>query len=103
VFDFNEISPSKLLRNNIKVKEKFCVVFVCSSHKSAQIPVSMKHAAVDDGFKVGVKIGVDNVAAAAKQREIQWKQLNAAILIQVNCECHDFHLTLDRKCIEVIK
>jgi hypothetical protein len=31
--DFNEISPSKLLRN-IKVKEKFCVVLV---HKSALI------------------------------------------------------------------
>jgi hypothetical protein len=36
VFDFNEISPSKLLRNNIKVKEKFCVVLVHSYHKSAQ-------------------------------------------------------------------
>lgn len=44
----------------------------------------MKHSAVDDGFNVGVKIGVDNVSVAAKQREIQWKQLNAAILIQVN-------------------
>jgi hypothetical protein len=27
VFDFNEITPSKLLRNNIEVKEKFCVLF----------------------------------------------------------------------------
>jgi hypothetical protein len=30
VSDFNEITPSKLLRNNIKVKEKFCVVLVHS-------------------------------------------------------------------------
>jgi hypothetical protein len=37
VSDFNEISPSKLLRNNIKVKEKFCVVLVHSYHKSAHI------------------------------------------------------------------
>ena len=36
VTDFNEISPSKLLRNNIKVKEKFSVVLVHSHHKSAQ-------------------------------------------------------------------
>jgi hypothetical protein len=28
VLDFNEITPSILLENNIKVKEKFCVVFV---------------------------------------------------------------------------
>jgi hypothetical protein len=27
-FDFNEITPSKLLGNNIKVKEKFSVVIV---------------------------------------------------------------------------
>jgi hypothetical protein len=37
VFDFNEITPLKLLRNNIKVKEKFSVVLVHSYHKSAQV------------------------------------------------------------------
>jgi hypothetical protein len=31
--DSNEISPSTLLRNNIKVKEKFYVVLVHSHHK----------------------------------------------------------------------
>jgi hypothetical protein len=30
--DFNEITPSKLLRNNIKVKEKFYVMLVYSYH-----------------------------------------------------------------------
>jgi hypothetical protein len=30
VFDSNEITPSKFLRNNIKEKEKFCVVLVHS-------------------------------------------------------------------------
>jgi hypothetical protein len=33
--DFNKISPSKLLKNNIKVKEKFSVVLVHSHHKNA--------------------------------------------------------------------
>jgi hypothetical protein len=32
-FDFNEITPSKLLRNNIKLKEKCCVVLVHTSNK----------------------------------------------------------------------
>jgi hypothetical protein len=39
VFDFNEITPSKLLENNIKVKEKFCVVLVHnnkSTHKEQE-------------------------------------------------------------------
>jgi hypothetical protein len=36
-FDFNEISPSKLLGNNIKLKDKFCVVLVHSYHKSAAV------------------------------------------------------------------
>jgi hypothetical protein len=31
VSDFNEITPSKLLKNKIKVKEKFCVVLVSNS------------------------------------------------------------------------
>jgi hypothetical protein len=35
VFDFNKITPSKFLSNNIKVKEKFCVVLVHSNRKSA--------------------------------------------------------------------
>jgi hypothetical protein len=34
--DFNEITPSKLLGNNIKVKEKFYVELVHSFHTSAQ-------------------------------------------------------------------
>jgi hypothetical protein len=34
-FDFNEITPSKLLRNNIKVKDKYCGVLVYMYHKSA--------------------------------------------------------------------
>jgi hypothetical protein len=33
VFDSNEITPSKLLGNNIKIKEKFSVVLVHFSHK----------------------------------------------------------------------
>jgi hypothetical protein len=38
VSDFNEITPSKLLRNNIKVKEKFCVVLVhFNNHNSAHL------------------------------------------------------------------
>jgi hypothetical protein len=37
VSDFNEITPSTLLGNNIKVKEKFCVVLVHSLHASAQL------------------------------------------------------------------
>jgi hypothetical protein len=35
--DFNEITPSKLLGNKIKVKEKFCVVLVHSLHTTAQL------------------------------------------------------------------
>jgi hypothetical protein len=34
VSNFNEITPSITSRNNIKVKEKFCVVLVYSYHKS---------------------------------------------------------------------
>jgi hypothetical protein len=32
IFDSNEITPSKLLRNKIQVKEKFCVVLVHTTH-----------------------------------------------------------------------
>jgi hypothetical protein len=37
ISDFNEITPSKLLENNIKVKEKFCVVLVHSFHKELHL------------------------------------------------------------------
>jgi hypothetical protein len=40
VSEFNEFTPSKLLGNNIKVKEKFCVLFVHSSLFS-QVHVSV--------------------------------------------------------------
>jgi hypothetical protein len=42
VSDFNEIPPSKLLRTNIKVKEKFCVVLVHSFDKTAHISLNIK-------------------------------------------------------------
>jgi hypothetical protein len=37
VYDFNEISTSKLLGNNIKVTDKFCVLLVHSFHRKFTI------------------------------------------------------------------